>query len=128
MTVWTGQGSCGARLPSTRARLGGVASCAERFRHGPEGGLQDVVAVDARNIGDADADLRAGHDWIEERAALRGAELLGIVEAFGEACRIEDHGSGDDRAGPGTAAGFVDAADRRQTPRHRVLLESEMGA
>ena len=26
MTVRTGQGSCGARLPSTRARLGGVAS------------------------------------------------------------------------------------------------------
>ena len=59
---------------------------------------------------------------------LRGAELLGIVEAFGDACRIEDDGSGDDRAGPGTAAGFIDAADRRQTPRHRVLLESEMGA
>ena len=42
--------------------------------------------------------------------AARG-EFLGIVQAVGNRCRIEDDGGGDDRAGKRPAAGLVDAGD-----------------
>ena len=80
--------------------------------HREEARLQDVHRLDLRDAGDADPDHRAAAQRGGELVAALRRQPLAVVDAVGDGCGVEDHRRGDDRAGPGTAADLVDAADR----------------
>ena len=52
----------------------------DRARQRPQRGAQDIVAVDALDRAEGDRHLRRGADFLVQLLALRGVELLGIVE------------------------------------------------
>ena len=82
------------------------------LRHGPHGGVQYVLPVDALHVGDADADDGGRADAHEEDFARLLVEHFAVVDAVGDALRIEDDGSGDDRPCERPAPRLIDAGDR----------------
>src|SRR5262245_27015350 len=93
--------------------------------HAPQARLQDVVAVSAPDLADDDRHDRGGDDLgVTILAHLRG-EALRIVEAFGNAARIEDHGGDDHGTGPGSASGLIDPGHGPVVEAHQLLLAVE---
>ena len=78
------QSSCGGTCCRRRGRAWACTRAAHRLRHRPERGVEDVVAVDAVDVGDADADPRRGQD-VRGRASRRASAVERL--AVGDAVR-----------------------------------------
>ena len=128
--VRVAQSSGGALLPSMSTSLGAAAELRHRLRHGPQRGVEDVVGVDAVDVGDADADAGDGQDRLVEAPARLGVERLGVGDAVGDAGRVEHDGGCHHRPGQRPAAGLVDAGDRPavQLELDRFQLEGRLHA
>ena len=62
-------------------------------------------------------------DGIEQRRTPLRAEQFGIIQTSQRNILWQDHRSGDNRAGPGAYANFVDAGDGRNALLPQMLLE-----
>ena len=109
--VRAGQPSCGRAVAVDGGELRRDGELRDGLRHRPQGGLQDVVAVDALHIRDADAEDRRRFDAGVENLARLLVEHFAVVDAVGDALGIEDHRGGDDRARERPAACLVDAGN-----------------
>ncbi len=99
----------------------------DRLAHRPERGVEDVVVVDAGDVGDADPDFRSGADRAGEALALLGLDLLRIGDAFRDAFGIENDGGGHDGTRQRPAACLVDAGNRTAMELQLHGLELESG-
>ena len=77
--------SRGARLPSTSTSFGVIRELRHGLRHRPQRGAENVVAVDAIDVGDADADDRDFHDALVEIGSRILVEHLAVVDVGGDA-------------------------------------------
>ncbi len=92
--------------------------------HGEESRLKDIDCVDLPLRRKADAVCRGlCLDDGEQRLALLGAELLGVVDPRDFAARRQNHRGREHRAGERAAARLVDSADGAEPlPRRRALI------
>src|SRR6516225_1514341 len=100
----------------------------QRLGHRPRGSVEDVLAVDAIDLGDADADVRGGEDRLMKRAARRVAQPPAVGHPLGNSPRIEDDGGCHHGSGQWPASGLVDAGDRSamQLNLDRLQLEGRL--
>jgi hypothetical protein len=83
--------------------------------HGEARGPVDVELGDLLHAGGGDGPGDSGGLDLGFKAfAGLGGQLLGVVQAIGDARGVEDARAGVDRPGPGTAAGLVHARDGRR--------------
>ena len=111
--VSQGQGSAGASLPSTSANSARERERPHRARHGEMRRLADIDEVDFVHARFADADRHGASPGCARTASSRvfRRQLLGVVQALGDALAVEDHCRRHHRTGERTAAGFIHAGD-----------------
>gem|GEM_PF-6658163 len=97
-------------------------------RQRPERRAADIVGLDARRRRDRDRDLGGRADFLVKDRARLGVQLLGIVQAPGDAPGIENDRRGNHRTGQRPPARLVAARDRENALLHRVTLAIEGGA
>ncbi len=93
----------------------------------------EAVAIDLSRRHDPDGDLRrAADDGVEELAAQRLRELLGVVQegeranpVLAQAVEIEEHPCDDERPGERPAARLVRAGD--ETCAEAAIVTEELG-
>ncbi|KIU01556.1 hypothetical protein QU38_01020, partial [Staphylococcus aureus] len=71
----------------------------DRASHRQHRRPEDVQPIDLLDRRDPDSDLRTSENLGAEPLAPGRGERLGIVDALGNAFRVEHHGGGDHRAG-----------------------------
>jgi hypothetical protein len=106
--------------------LGPAAEGCDGLRHGPQRGLQDVLAVDAIDVRDPDADLRRGENVLVDGPTRLPVQGLAVGDTVREAERVEHHGGRDHWPRQRPTTRLIDASDGPavQLEFHRLQLES----
>ena len=96
-----------------------------------KGCFQNIDAIDFGDGGDADPDLGFFAELFVNVFAHLTLELFGIVQpldhSFDDESAVQNHGTGNHGSGPGTATGFVHAANDQGTALHGLFFEEEIG-